>query len=78
MAATVLVPRADLERLTSAATAFAALQRLTREMGGPAPPAYYGVEGGPAVQLTPEAMAAELDALDSAVIATRRLLGWRR
>lgn len=77
MAATITLPRADLERLTSAATAFAALQRMTERTGGPTIPARATVDGVP-VDLGPAVLAAEMAALESTVIATRRLLGWRR
>ena len=55
------IDRADLERVCSAATAYAVLQRVAeqRRIAVPAP-------------------VADLDALEQAVIRTRRLLGWRR
>ena len=57
----VRIDRADLERVCSAATAYAVLQRVAeqRRIAVPAP-------------------VADLDALEQAVIRTRRLLGWRR
>jgi hypothetical protein len=73
----VSLDRADLERLTSAATAFAALQRLTALRGGPTIPVRATVDGA-SVDLGPETLAAEMAALESAVVRTRRLLGWRR
>jgi len=73
----VRVDRADLERLTSAATAYTALQRIAQQQRIAVPDVHATIDGR-AVTITAAEQAADLDALEQAVIRTRRLLGWRR
>jgi len=74
----VRIDRDDLERLTSAATAFVMQQRVLREQRiEPFPDFTVEVDGAP-VRVSGQTQAADLDALEDAVIRTRRLLGWRR
>jgi len=70
----VEIPREDLERLTSAATAFVALQRMRAALGGPAGGATVRVDG---VE-QPLNVEQEIEQLQEAVIRTRRMLGWRQ
>jgi hypothetical protein len=71
------LPREDLERLASAATAFCALQRVA-EAQRIAMPDVHATIDGVETTITAAQQAADLDALEQAVIRTRRLLGWRR
>jgi hypothetical protein len=77
VSATVRVSRADLERLTSAATAFCVMQRVAQQQRIPLPDAHATLDGV-AVTVTAVDLDRDLDACEAAVIATRRLLGWRR
>lgn len=74
----IAVDRADLERLTSAATAFCALQRVSDQQRLAPMPDITATIDGVTTTITAARMAAELDDLEQAVIRTRRLLGWRR
>jgi hypothetical protein len=84
--ATVRLPRADLERLTSAATAFCVMQRVALEQRIPLPleerlrrsEDAHATLDGVAVTVRAADLDRDLDACEAAVIATRRLLGWRR
>lgn len=71
------IARVDLERLTSAATAFVALQAMTRREGGPALPAIQLTIDGRHVRLDPKDQLREHAELEQAVIRTRQRLGWR-
>lgn len=77
MSATVRLPRADLERLTSAATAFVALQRVAQQQRMALPDVHATIDGRD-VTITAADLDRDLVALEAAVIATRRLMGWRR
>jgi len=73
----VRVDRDDLERLTSAATAFCALQRVAVQERIPLPDVEASIDGVRRT-ITAAHLAADLDALETAVVRARRLLGWRR
>ena len=69
------VPRARLERLTSAATAFVALQRMRQHMEGAHGIPRISVGG---VEQTGIDLDSEIDLLEQDVIAMRQDLGWRK
>jgi hypothetical protein len=75
--AVIRLPRADLELLTSAATAHVALQRIADQQRI-AVPDVTAVIDGHEMLISAGAMRANLDALEAAMVRTRRLLGWRR
>lgn len=76
MTRTISLPRDDLERLCASATAFTALQRVAQQQAIAIPDVHATIDGR-AVTITAAAQQADLDALEQAVIRTRRLLGWR-
>jgi len=73
----VVLDRADLEALASAATAYCVLQRASIAHAGPPADLAATVDGVPTMITTAQQLA-ELAALEATVIRIRRLLGWRR
>jgi hypothetical protein len=73
----VSIEREDLERLTSAATAHVAFQRVAEQSRIAVPDIEATIDGHVAT-ISAAAMRADLAELEETVIRTRRLLGWRR
>lgn len=71
------IRRDDLERLTSAATAHCAFQRIAEQSRLAVPDIEATIDGHVAT-ISAAAMRADLAELEQAVIRTRRMLGWRR